>query len=148
MKTKLYIASDHAGVDFKEQLKNKRPDIEWVDLGTHSSDSVDYPRYSFAVARELKSHPEALGVLICGSGIGVSIAANRFSHVRAVLATLPEQARLGREHNHANVLCLGARITPLAVADTILTEFLNAVPDSSDRHLRRVALLASHGEKQ
>lgn len=147
MKTKIYIASDHAGVDFKEQLKNKRPDIDWMDLGTHSSDSVDYPNYSFAVARELGNHPEALGVLICGSGIGVSIAANRFSHIRAVLAALPEQARLGREHNHANVLCLGARITSLELADTILSAFLGAIPDQAERHQRRVDLLTGHGEK-
>jgi ribose 5-phosphate isomerase B len=147
MKTKIYIASDHAGVDFKEQLKNRNPNIEWIDLGTHSSDSVDYPNYSFAVARELKAHPGALGVLICGSGIGVSIAANRFNHLRAVLATTPEHARLGREHNHANVLCLGARITSLPDADLILAEFLAATPDPSDRHLRRIALLSSHGEK-
>lgn len=118
-----------------------------MDLGTHSSDSVDYPNYSFAVARELGNHPEALGVLICGSGIGVSIAANRFSHIRAVLAALPEQARLGREHNHANVLCLGARITSLELADTILSAFLGAIPDQAERHQRRVDLLTGHGEK-
>ena len=139
---KIFIASDHAGVDFKEQLKKARPDIDWEDLGTHGSDSVDYPNYGYAVARELKKDPSGLGVLICGSGIGVSIAANRYPHIRAVLAGSEELARLGRSHNHANVLCLGARITPMETATKILDAFLTTAPDTADRHARRVELLS------
>ncbi len=141
----LLIASDHAGFELKEALKKRAGalGVTFSDLGTHSLDSVDYPDYAHALARELlKTGASAsLGILICGSGVGVSIAANRHPGIRAVLAESPEIARLGREHNHANVLCLGARFLNPEEAIEVIKAFLNATPESGERHVRRVQKL-------
>jgi ribose 5-phosphate isomerase B len=103
---------------------------------------VDYPDYADALCKAMKTEKDALGVLICGSGVGVSIAANRHTHIRAVLAESPEVAILGREHNHANVLCLGARILTESRAIEILKAFIDAKPDLGERHLHRIQLLS------
>ncbi len=146
---KLFIASDHAGFELKEALKIRSGDlgVNYIDLGTHSKDSVDYPDYAHDLARELlkPGASASLGILICGSGVGVSIAANRHPEIRAVLAESPEIARLGREHNHANVLCLGARFLTPEQAVQVVRAFLTATPDSGERHVRRVQKL---GEQQ
>ena len=141
---KILIASDHAGFPLKEELKKhaKELSLEFEDLGTHSCDSVDYPDYGYALSNKLVTLPEgSLGVLICGSGVGISIAANRNPKIRAVLAESTEVAKLAREHNHANVLCLGARIVSPEKALQILKTFLTAVPDSGERHLQRIKKL-------
>lgn len=141
----LLIAADHAGFELKEALKNRSSElgVTFTDLGTHTRESVDYPDYAHALARELlKTGSSAtLGILICGSGVGVSIAANRNPGIRAVLAENPEIARLGREHNHANVLCLGARFLSPDQALTVIRAFLTATPESGERHVRRVQKL-------
>lgn len=141
----LLIASDHAGFELKEALKSRSSElgITFTDLGTDSKNSVDYPDYAHALARELLNPgaTAALGILICGSGVGVSIAANRHAGIRAVLAENPEIARLGREHNHANVLCLGARFLSPDQAVTVIRAFLTATPESGERHVRRVQKL-------
>ncbi|NDF15207.1 RpiB/LacA/LacB family sugar-phosphate isomerase [bacterium] len=143
----LLIASDHAGYELKEALKARAASIgvEWTDLGTHSAASVDYPDYGDALAKKLvetgaETH---LGVLICGSGVGISIAANRHPEIRAVLAESPEVARLGREHNHANVLCFGSRIVSEERAIELIRAFIDAKPDPGERHLRRVQKLSA-----
>jgi ribose 5-phosphate isomerase B len=140
----LLIASDHAGFELKEKLKKKASSlgIEFEDLGTHSLESVDYPDFANRLTNELVKRPAgSLGVLICGSGIGVSIAANRHPHIRAVLAESTEAAKLGREHNHANVLCIGARLVSEEKALEILKTFINTQPDPGERHVRRVQKL-------
>jgi ribose 5-phosphate isomerase B len=142
---KLLIASDHAGFELKEALKERASTlgVNFKDLGTHSRDSVDYPDYAHALARELlrPDSTVSLGILICGSGVGVSIAANRHPGIRAVLAESPEIARLGREHNHANVLCLGARFLSPDRAVEVIRAFLTATPETGERHVRRVQKL-------
>ena len=145
----LFIASDHAGFPLKQALLENITalatlGITFTDLGTHSIDSVDYPDYGYKMAEAI-GNSNQLGVLICGSGVGISIAANRFHHIRAVLAESTEVAKLGREHNHANVLCLGARIVTPEKAIQILSAFLNAKEDSGERHLKRIQKLNQKG---
>ncbi len=144
----LFIASDHAGFDLKAELVKRASllQVAFTDLGPESSASVDYPDYANLLCKtlleqEAKTSSGALGVLICGSGVGVSIAANRNPGIRAVLAESPEVAKLGREHNHANVLCMGSRIVSLETATEILKSFLQAKPDPGERHLRRIQKL-------
>lgn len=140
--TKVFIAGDHAGVEYKAKiaglLKSLKHDV--TDLGTNSEASVDYPDYADKIAAELKKAPNALGILICGTGIGISIAANRHKHIRAALCHSVEEGRLSREHNNANVLCLGARITSLTVAEGIVQQFLKT-EFAGGRHAKRVAKL-------
>lgn len=137
MKQKIAIASDHGGYQAKEQIKAQFPDYEWIDLGTNSSDSVDYPDYAHKMCDTLKSNPEILGVLICGTGIGISITANRHNHIRAALCTDSAMARLTRAHNDANVLTLGARITGMETIFDIVQTFLNTEFEGG-RHVRRI----------
>jgi ribose 5-phosphate isomerase B len=137
MKRKLAIACDHGGYDLKEAIKARYGDIEWLDLGTNSSESVDYPEYGAKLALAIAGGDAPLGIAICGSGIGISIAANRNPAVRAALCTNSTMARLTRAHNDANVLALGARITGVEVAFDIVDAFLNTEFEGG-RHQRRV----------
>lgn len=137
--TPILIASDHAGVDLKTELIRELRALGYApqDLGTHSTDSVDYPDYAHAMAKEMQADKAEKGVLICGSGIGINIAANRHSHIRAALCQSGLEARLARQHNNANVLCLGARIVGSERAKDTLRAFLNTEFDGG-RHQRRV----------
>ena len=134
------FGSDHAGFVLKERLKATldRLGVEWEDVGTSSEDSVDYPDFAHRVAEAVASGRFSRGVLICGTGIGVSITANRHPGVRAALACDEVGARLSREHNDANVLALGGRTTDPAAAEAILETWLNT-PFANGRHGRRVA---------
>ncbi len=117
MKEKLAIACDHAGLNLKRAVMSEFDSrVEWLDLGTHSADSVNYPDYGYAMGEAIASGKVARGVLICGSGIGISIAANRNPAVRAALCMNSTMARLARLHNDANVVCLGERLVGLALA--------------------------------
>jgi ribose 5-phosphate isomerase B len=148
---KILIASDHAGYELKQQLIERSAllDLQFEDLGTNSTASVDYPDYANAlckqlIADELKSHSNTppLGVLICGSGVGVSIAANRHKEIRAVLAESAKVAVASREHNHANVLCMGSRVVSIDTAMEILKAYLDAVPNLEERHVNRIKKLS------
>ena len=148
------LGSDHAGFDLKALLVTTLTDWghEVVDLGAANGvDSVDYPDYGSAVGHAVVSGRAELGVAICGSGIGISIAANKVSGVRAALAHDATSARLAREHNHANVLCLGARLVGAPVAIDAVEAWLNATPGVG-RHLGRIekldALDARRGERE
>jgi ribose 5-phosphate isomerase B len=136
------IASDHAGPDLKAQLAAQLRELGHtvLDLGADGSMSVDYPTYADAVAAALADGRASMGVLICGTGIGISIAANRHRHVRAALCHSPTDARLTRLHNDANVLVLGARTTGIEVAKDCVSTFFST-PFEGGRHARRVALL-------
>jgi ribose 5-phosphate isomerase B len=112
-----------------------------VETGAHSTEAFDYPLAADAVACELKSDTFDFGILVCGTGIGVCIRANRYSHIRAAECTSEEMARLARQHNHANVLCLGGRILDKEQSIAILSAFLETSPDAAERHARRVNLL-------
>lgn len=144
MKRTIAIASDHAGYELKEMLKQDIAHLgyELHDMGTGSTASVDYPDYAAALSQWVLGHPGAQGVLICGSGIGMSMAANRFSGIRAALCHNGLEAALTRRHNDANVLCLGARLIGSDVAKDCLRQFL-ATEFEGGRHAGRVAKLSS-----
>jgi ribose 5-phosphate isomerase B len=134
------LGSDHAGFSLKGKLKTvlERLGVPWEDVGTDSEDSVDYPAFAHRVAEAVASGRVSRGVLVCGTGIGVSIAANRHAGVRAALACDEETARLSREHNDANVLALGGRTMDPDLAGRILETWLKT-PFAGGRHGRRVA---------
>jgi ribose 5-phosphate isomerase B len=137
------LASDHAGVDMKGALRLFLETLGYsvLDLGPcDPHQSVDYPDYADAMAGHLTSHLHGTGILLCGSGIGISIAANRHRHVRAALCHSVTEARLARQHNDANVLALGARIIGLDVAKDCVRTFMETAFEGG-RHARRVAML-------
>lgn len=137
---RLVIASDHAGVELKDQLVERAINLghEVDDLGTKTTASVDYPDYAHVVAGKITDHTADFGVLVCGTGIGMAMAANRHRGVRAAQCHDAFTAEMARTHNDANVLCLGARVTGPGVALQILDVFLST-PFAGDRHQRRVA---------
>jgi|TARA_R110000868_G_scaffold212264_1_gene462230 ribose 5-phosphate isomerase B len=142
MREKIYIASDHGGYALKQSMLNMCADtVEWVDLGPETDARVDYPVYADKVAEVLKGAPDGQkAVLVCGSGIGISIAANRHRWVNAALCTNEEMAQLSRAHNNANVLVLGGRIIDESTAQKCLNAFLNT-PFEGGRHAARVAMI-------
>jgi len=137
------VASDHAGFDLKEVLKRDLQEAghDVLDLGTNSTASVDYPDFGHAMAEVIASGRAGRGVLVCGTGIGISIAANRNLKVRAAVAHDVTSARLSREHNDANVIAFGARLIGAEVAREALKMFLKA-PFEDGRHTGRVAKLS------
>ncbi len=162
MKT-IALASDHAGYELKEQLKaflrsahprldpespheipHQARDVQYeiLDLGTNSAEPVDYPDFGKAAAESVAGGKAELGVVICGSGIGISIAANRNPKVRCALCINVEMAKMARRHNDANVLALGARITSSAEAEKILKTFLETEFEGG-RHIKRVEKLGN-----
>lgn len=137
------IASDHAGFDLKALLKQELVALGFapLDLGPDSTASVDYPDFADRLAGALKDKQAARGVLICGSGIGISMAANRHRHIRAATVHDVTSARLTRLHNNANVLCLGARLIGTDVAKECLKVFLTTDFEGG-RHNNRVAKMS------
>lgn len=139
------IASDHAAVPERIALHAviRAAGYEVLDCGPAEGEAVDYPDTAGAVARAVQSGEAAFGVLLCGSGIGMSIAANRYAGVRAALVSEPLSAALARQHNDANVLAMGARVTGSALMAACLSTFLREAFDPGDdgRHARRVAKL-------
>ncbi len=136
---KIALASDHAGFSEKEKIKPLLSDlgIEYTDLGTVSEDSVDYPDYAKKVAEEVSSGSVDQGILVCGSGTGMAITANKVAGVRAAVAWSEEIARLARQHNNANVLAIGARTTPEGEIPKIVRTWLET-PFEGGRHADRV----------
>ncbi|WP_429928355.1 ribose 5-phosphate isomerase B [Achromobacter xylosoxidans] len=139
---KIAIASDHAGFDLKEKLKQAIGEVDWLDLGTNDDASVDYADFGYAVGEAIATQRVNKGIVICGSGIGISIAANRFPMVRAALCANDTMARLSRQHNDANVLALGSRIVGFEVALDCVRAFLNTAFEGG-RHQRRVDSLGA-----
>ena len=137
----LLIAGDHAGFLFKKKIIQNTPHYSWRDLGPDSSERTDYPIWAEKLCRILQ--PRLFGVLICGTGQGMFIKANRYSHIRAALCLNPQMARKARSHNDANVLCLGSRLLSLDEALEILRAFLTTDFNRDDpAHARRVKQLA------
>ncbi len=148
LEMRVAVASDHAGVALKsaivEHLRGRGCSV--VDLGCDATDgAVDYPDYGAALGREVARGDAELGVAVCGTGVGIAIAANKIAGIRAAHAQDPTTARLAREHNHANVLCLGAKTTGAAVALDALDAWLDAEP-ALGRHLGRLDKLAALDE--
>ena len=137
------LAADHAGFELKNLLKDeiRRRGIEVLDLGTHDGASVDYPDMAGRLAAALDDGRASRGVLVCGTGVGISIAANRHRHVRAALCHDVTTATIARQHNDANVLVLGARVVGANVAIDSLAAFLDTAFEGG-RHRRRVDKLA------
>ena len=136
---KIAIGADHAGFEVKEKIKKQLEEmnLEVEDLGTNSLDSVDYPDYGAAVGRFVASGKADEGIIICGSGIGIAIAANKVHGVRAAQAWNEETARLARQHNDANVLSIGARVIPEAEIPKIVSAWF-AAKFEGGRHAGRV----------
>ncbi len=133
--TKIFIAADHAGFELKNLLVNQFP--QFIDLGTGSLDSVDYPDFANLVCEKMKSDKNSMGILICGSGLGMMIRANRFSHINAALVYNEEITQLARSHNNANIICLGSRFVSSENAIKWISIFINT-PFSEGRHRQRV----------
>lgn len=145
---RVYIGADHAGFELKEQIKKSLAErhVEVVDVGTAGPESVDYPDYGEQVGRAVSCGDVERGILICGTGIGMSVVANKFPGVRAGLVNDLYSARMCREHNDCNVLVLAARVVDYEVAPQIVDAFLDT-PFAGDRHARRVAKISGIEER-
>ncbi|MGL4647594.1 MAG: RpiB/LacA/LacB family sugar-phosphate isomerase [Mycoplasmoidaceae bacterium] len=123
---KIYIAADHAGYEMKQKIIRKLHQFEFTDLGTHSTDAVDYPDYAIALADQVIDHPKSIGILICGTGIGMCISANKVHGIRCANVTSEAFAKLAKEHNDANVIALSSRFVSLDENIKIIKNFINA----------------------
>lgn len=142
---KLVIGCDHAAFEAKEKLKNiLKQEFEVDDVGTHSSERANYPDYATELCKKVLKEGKK-GILLCGSGIGMSMAANRYKGVRAALCRTEEDAKLSREHNDSNVLCLGARINSLEELEKIVRTWLSTDFEGG-RHTDRISLFDQLGE--
>lgn len=139
---KIAVASDHGGFKLKEEVKAHLLErgLEVLDLGTHNEDSVDYPAYGKACGEAVVSGQADVGIVVCGTGIGISIAANKVKGVRCGLCTSVEMAALTKQHNNANVLALGGRTTETGLAMQIVDAWLDTEFEGG-RHQRRVDML-------
>jgi len=146
---KIAIGADHAGFELKNQLSEvlRQTGHEVCDFGTNSAESADYPDYAVRVAKAVAFGTVERGVLVCGSGVGMSIAANKVHGIRAALGVTLEEVRLTRAHNNANVLTLGARFTDPGLARELLRTFLET-PFEGGRHERRVAKITQLEDEQ
>ena len=135
----IILASDHAGFELKEQIKNflikKRRKV--LDLGTNNTNSVDYPDFAHLLSNKMKKNTKQFGILVCGAGIGMGMTANRHKNIRAALCYSLKSAKLSREHNNANVMTIGARLTKKNVALKCVNTFINT-NFKGGRHLRRL----------
>ena len=136
------IASDHGGFELKEKVKEhlRERNVKFVDLGTNSTESVDYPVYGKACAEAVASGKAERGIVICGTGIGISMAANKIKGIRCGLCTSVEMAKLTRQHNNANMLAMGGRILETETAFAIVDAFLDTEFEGG-RHKRRTDML-------
>ena len=141
---KIAIGNDHVAVELKNHITKyvEAKGYTVVNFGTDSSESCDYPIYGEKVARAVASGECELGILICGTGIGISLAANKVKGIRAAVCSEPYSARLTRQHNNANIIAFGARVVGQAMAEMIVDEFLNAEYEGG-RHQRRVDLITA-----
>ena len=146
---KIAVGADHAGYDLKEEIAARLADAgyEVVDVGTHSTESVDYPDYAEALGRAVLDGEAERGVLLCGSGAGASVAANKLKGIRATVAHDAYTAHQSVEHDDVNVLTLGARVIGSAQAWELVQSFLNAKFSGDERHVRRLNKVKALEEK-
>lgn len=143
----IYLGADHAGFELKEAIKRHLSEqkVDFEDLGAAQINPADdYPDYAAIVAQRVAERPENRGILICGSGQGVCIAANKFSGVRAALAWNTESARLARHDDDANILCLAGRLIDEKIALEIVDVFLETQFDDAERRVRRINKIKSY----
>ncbi|OFZ21964.1 MAG: ribose 5-phosphate isomerase B [Bdellovibrionales bacterium GWB1_55_8] len=138
----ILIASDHAGIALKAAIQKALSDWEWKDLGPVNGDRVDYPDFAEKLGASIASGVAKRGILICGSGIGMSIAANKIAGIRAAVVENPVAARLSREHNDANVLCLGSRFIAPEYGAEIAQAWLTTEFSADHRHEGRIKKIA------
>lgn len=145
---KIAVGSDHGGVELKEEIKKflNKEGYEFKDFGTNSTESCDYPDYALPVAEAVVSKEYDLGILICGTGIGIGIAANKVPGVRAALCSDTFSAHATREHNNANILTLGQRVVGPGLAIDIVKTFLNTEFEG-ERHQKRIDKIAEIEKK-
>jgi ribose 5-phosphate isomerase B len=138
------IGSDHGGFELKEEIRAHLTGqgIEVIDLGTNSRESVDYPKFGFLVGEAVIKGKVDLGIVVCGTGLGISMAANKVPGIRAAVCTETYSARMAREHNNANILALGGRVTGVGLALDIVDIFIKT-PFAGGRHSHRVDLITS-----
>lgn len=141
---KIAVASDHAGFNYKKELSAYLKELghQVLDFGTFSEESVDYPDYAFPAAEAVAGGIADFGILICGTGIGMAITANKIVGIRAANCTSTEMAEMARRHNNANVLTLGARITDIEIAKKIIKVFLDSEFEGG-RHMIRIEKIHS-----
>lgn len=144
---KVLIASDHAGVELKAAIRKALPDWQWEDLGPMNGDRVDYPDYAEILSKQVAHGDSDFGILVCGSGIGMSIAANKIPGIRAAVVENPVAARLSREHNDANVLCLGSRFIAPEYGAEIVKTWLETPFSNDGRHHGRIQKIAGLEDK-
>ena len=137
---RVVLASDHAGFKLKEEIKKflikKRKKV--LDLGTKNANSVDYPDYAHLLSKKMKKSRNQFGILVCGSGIGMSMAANKHKNIRAALCYNIKTAKLSRQHNNANVMTIGSRLIKKNIALKCVSTFLSTSFDGGYRHIRRI----------
>ena len=139
---KLVIGSDHAAFCMKNDIKKylETKGYEVLDIGTFSEESCDYPKIAYDASLKVINNEVELGILICGTGIGMSLAANKVKGIRAAVVSEPYSARMSREHNNSNIICFGARVVGIETAKDIVDNFLNT-KFLGDKHLRRVNMI-------
>lgn len=143
MLSRVAIASDHAGFALKDEIaaQLRREGWQVLDLGTHTMEPADYPDYARAIGKAIQAAEAERGILICGSGVGAAVAANKMRGVRAGLCHDTYSARQGVEHDDMNVLCLGARVIGIELARELVSAFLSAQFSGEQRHVRRLEKL-------
>jgi RpiB/LacA/LacB family sugar-phosphate isomerase len=148
-KMKLVISSDHAGFELKESVRTLLCKLghEVIDLGTHDKTPVDYPEFADAVGKAILEGKAERGIVVCGSGVGASVAANKIPGIRAGLCHDTYSAHQGVEHDHMNVLVLGGRVIGSAMAHELVQAFVSAQKSQEERHLRRVAKVQAMEER-
>jgi len=136
---KIFISSDHAGFKLKEEIKShlSKKNISFKDMGPFNDDRVDYPDYAHKVARKVKTNKNNVGILVCGSGMGMNIAANRHKNIRAAQCFNLKSTKLSRLHNDANIITLGSRLLSKKLALSCINVFLNTKFEGG-RHLKRI----------
>jgi RpiB/LacA/LacB family sugar-phosphate isomerase len=146
---KIAIGSDHAGFELKESVRALLRELghEVIDLGTHDTSPVDYPDFAEAVGKTVLDRKAERGILICGSGVGASVAANKIPGIRAGLCHDTYSAHQGVEHDHMNVLVLGSRVIGPALAHELVRAFVGASCSQEERHLRRLAKMKAIEER-
>ena len=137
---KIAIATDHNGVNEKKEIINKLVGYEVIDMSTNNNPTDDYPDFAFKVGEAVRDHLVDYGVLLCGTGIGMSMAANKEPGIRAALCHDTFSAKATREHNDANILCMGARVVGPGLALMIIDTFLDTPFSNDERHIRRISM--------